>query len=109
MVMCVVIGCSKRSGIDKDVSFYRIPKVISEKGPQNLLELSMRRRVGYLAAISRVGVTEKFLCNDRICSRHFISGKSADLEDETNPDWLPSLNLGYTKFSNSHGQTERYG
>ena len=109
MVMCVVIGCSKRSGRDKDVSFYRIPKVISEKGPQNLLELSKRRRVGYLAAISRVGVTEKILCNDGICSRHFISGKPADLEDETNPDWLPSLNLEYTKFSDSHGQTERYG
>ena len=73
MVMCVVIGCSKRSGRDKDVSFYRIPKVISEKGPLNLLELTKRRKVGYLAAISRVGVTEK---------RHFISGKLADLEDE---------------------------
>ena len=54
-------------------------------------------------------MTEKILCNDRICSRHFISGKPADLEDETNPDWLPSLNLGYTKFSDSHSQTERYG
>ena len=83
MVMCVVIGCSKRSGRDKDASFYRIPKVMSEKGLQNLLELSKRRRAGYLAAISRVGVAEKILCNDRICSRHFISGMPA-LEDEIN-------------------------
>ena len=109
IVMCVVKSCSKRSGRDKDVSFYRIPKVIYEKGPQNLLELSKRHRAGYLAAISRVGMTEKILCNDTICSRHFNSGKPADLEDETNRDWLPSLNLGYTKFSDSHGQTERYG
>ena len=54
-------------------------------------------------------MTEKILCNDRICSRHYISRKPADQEDETNPDWLASLNLGYTNFSDSHGQTERYG
>ncbi len=59
MVMCVVVGCSKRSGRDRDVSFFRIPKVVSGKGPQNLLELSKKRRAGYLAAISRIGVTDK--------------------------------------------------
>ena len=32
--MCVVISCSKRSGCDKDVSFYRIPKVVSHRGKQ---------------------------------------------------------------------------
>ena len=37
------------------------------------------------------------LDNDRICSRHFISGKPAYLHDETNPDWLPSLHLGHSK------------
>ncbi len=108
MVMCVVVGCSKRSGRDRDVSFFRIPKVVSGKGPQNLLELSMKRRAGYLAAISRIGVTDKILNNDRICSKHFISGKPADLEDETNPDWLPTLNLGYQKHTISQGKTERW-
>ena len=34
-------------------------------------------------------------------SRHFISGKPAALEDETNPDWLPTLNLGHSKVSES--------
>ena len=32
MVLCVVFGCSKRSGRDKDVSFFGIPKVIYNKG-----------------------------------------------------------------------------
>ncbi len=108
MVMCVVVGCSKRSGRDRDVSFFRIPNVVSGKGPQNLLELSKKHRAGYLAAISRIGVTDKILNNDRICSKHFISGKPADLEDETNPDWLPTLNLGYQKHTDSQGKTERW-
>ena len=29
MVLCIMIGCSKRSGRDKDVSFYRIPSVLT--------------------------------------------------------------------------------
>ena len=32
MVLCIVVGCSKRSGRDKDVSFYKLPKVISIDG-----------------------------------------------------------------------------
>ena len=36
----------------------------------------------------------KILKHDRICSRHFLSGMSASIEDEANPDWLPSMNLG---------------
>ena len=43
MILCVVFGCSKHSGRDKDVSFYRIPKVVSRKGPE-ILSLSKRRR-----------------------------------------------------------------
>ena len=97
MVLCVVIGCSKRSGRDKDVSFYRIPKVVSHRGEQEH-ELTKRRRAGFLAAIFKGGlIGTRILENDRICSRHFISGKPAYLYDEANPDWLPSLHLGHAK------------
>ena len=51
MVLCVVLGCSNRSGRNKDVSFYRIPSVITNRGPRDK-ELSMKRRDGYIAAIS---------------------------------------------------------
>ena len=37
------------------------------------------------------------MANDRICSRHFLSGKPASLMDENSPDWLPTLNLGHSK------------
>ena len=33
--------------------------------------------------------------NIRVCSDHFISGSPATLFDSTNPDWVPSLKLGY--------------
>lgn len=98
MVLCVVFGCSKRSGRDKDVSFYRVPKVITNKG-KDLEKLSRKRRAGYLSAIRRADLTEKIIANDRICSRHFLSGKPASLLDDNSPDWLPTLNLGHTKQS----------
>ena len=33
--------------------------------------------------------------NVRVCSTHFLSGAPSTLYDVTNPDWAPSLNLGY--------------
>ena len=98
MILCIVVGCSKRSGRDKDVSFYRIPKIIRNRGGETR-KLSEMRRNGFVAAVSRQDITVKILYHDRICSQHFLSGISASLEDETNPDWLPSLNLGHDKVS----------
>ena len=43
MVLCIVVGCSKRSGRDKDVMFYRLLKLVSNKG-SSILELSIKRR-----------------------------------------------------------------
>ena len=85
MVLCIVVGCLNRSGRDKDVSFHRIPKIITGKGLKKE-QLSKRRRDGFIAAILREGLTEKILSNDRICSRHFVTGKPAALEDELHPD-----------------------
>ncbi len=41
--ICQVYGCLKRSGRDKDVSFFRIPRVISNKG-EEVCSLSRRRQ-----------------------------------------------------------------
>jgi len=96
MVQCVVVGCSSRSERDKDVSFYRIPSIRNGRS-QREHELSTKRRVGWLAAISRDDLTEYCLEEGRVCSRHFISGKPASLFDELSPDWLPTQNLGHSK------------
>ena len=80
MVHCLVIGCTKRSaGRDKDVSFYRVPKVIHNKGSR-LTQLSRRRREGFIAALPRADLSERVIDNNRVCSRHFISGRPADAE-----------------------------
>ena len=94
MVLCCVIGRSMRSGRDKGVSFYKIPKIITLRGQRDY-EPTKKRRDGFLAAISRAGLTQ-VLVNDGICSRHFISGKPAALYDDTNLDWLPNLHLGHS-------------
>ena len=52
-----------------------------------------RKLAGFLAAIKREGLTDKILENDRVCSRHFITGKPATLEDDMHPDWLPTQHL----------------
>ena len=60
MVLCVVLGCHNRSGRDKGVSFFRISAVITHRGPQDL-ELSKKRRNGFVAAISRENITETII------------------------------------------------
>jgi len=101
MVICAVVGCSNRSDRDKGVSFFRIPKVIICRS-QRELELTKKRRDGYLAAVSREDITDRGIANIRVCSRHFISGKPAALFDELNPDWLPTQNLGHAKVNQGH-------
>ena len=105
MVICIVYGCSKRSDRDKDVSFYRIPVIRKDQGLAER-QLSERRRQGFLAAISRDDLTDSKIENGRICLRHFISGKPADLYDHLNPVWLPTLNLGHSKIKPTVG--DRY-
>ena len=100
MVICVVVGCTKRSDRDKDVTFHRIPAVHCRHGKKDF-ELRKKRRDGYLAAISRQNIDEHALYKYRICSRHFVSEKPASLYDSTNPSWLPTLELGHVKHGSS--------
>ena len=90
-----MVGCFKRSGRDKDVSFYRVPVIISEG--ELTEELTTERRRKWISAISRDDITEKKMENDRVCSSHFVSGKPASNWDKFNVDWVPTLNLGHNK------------
>ena len=91
-----MVGCSKRSGRDKDVSFYRVPLIIRNEG-ELAEELTTERRRKWISAISRDDITEKKMENDRVCSSHFVSGKPASNWDKFNIDWVPTLNLGHNK------------
>ena len=113
MVLCAVVGCSNRSEDKKrrkkdgkKVSFFRIPAVIRHTDNRDL-ELSTRRRDGYLAVISRDDLTAEMMENSdyRVCSDHFVTGEPAKLYKFTSPNWLPTLNLGHTKRNNNADYT----
>ena len=96
MVLCLFVDCHARSGRDKDVSFFRVPSININHG-EEADELSLERRTQWIAAISRDDLTEQILRNDRVCSRHFVSGQPAKEFDKFNVDWVPTLNLGHSK------------
>ncbi|XP_013869526.1 uncharacterized protein LOC106521487 [Austrofundulus limnaeus] len=87
-----------RSWGRETVHFFLIPKVVKHQG-EAAEELSAKRRDLWLARINR----KDFIPSKdaRVCSDHFKSGKSAALFDHSNPDWAPSLNLGYDTSADS--------
>ena len=60
-------------------------------------ELSTKRLMKWIVAISRDDMTEQILENDHVCSRHFVSSRLAKPLDKYNVDWVPTLNLGHPK------------
>ena len=77
MVLCVVFGCGSRSDRDKGIGFYRIPSVVTNKGEFEE-ELTTERREKWIKAISRDDTESKGVLNsERVCGKHFVSGKPA--------------------------------
>lgn len=68
------MACGSRSNRDS-VSFYRVPDVVNSQYFPHLNELSRKRRDKWIAAIKREGLTPSILRNQRVCSKHFITGK----------------------------------
>ncbi|KAJ8912346.1 hypothetical protein NQ315_014713, partial [Exocentrus adspersus] len=93
-VTCLVVGCGSRSNRN-NVNFYSVPAILSHKFVTGKNELSKRRRALWIAAIKRDDLNESKLKNQRVCSKHFITGKPAALEDENHPDWVPSQEMGH--------------
>lgn len=103
---CLIVGCSNDKKNSPDLSFRRVPKVITHQGPEMGISSSERRRLS-LAAISRDDLTEKKLQNDRVCGAHFHSGKAAFMWDRLDVDWVPSLNLRHIKVKKAENEKER--
>jgi len=51
-------------------------------------------------------LTEKILQNDRVCCRHFVSGRPAADWDKFNIDWVPTLHLGHNKNASKNTDHE---
>nr|CAI5819623.1 unnamed protein product [Callosobruchus analis] len=108
-LFCCVVNCGSRSKRDS-LHFYRIPQVLKHTHRTDLNELSALRRQKWLEAIKRQDLSETKIKNARVCSKHFVSGKPAELSDKLNPDWVPSVDMGYSSISESTAtsKTERY-
>ncbi len=66
---CCVVGCHKRRGRDKGVSFFVIPAIIYNQG-EKTKELSSNRRSAWIRSLNRKNRTPS--SNSRICSQHFL-------------------------------------
>jgi len=97
MVHCIVVGCGSKSGKHK-INFSKIPKIVTNQGKE-WEELTRERRNRWISAVSR-GDTEakNVLESERVCGRHFVSGKPAPSWDKHNIYWVPTLNLGKKEY-----------
>ena len=80
----------------KGLYFARLPSVVTNQG-EEAQELSKERRSRWISAISRDDLTEEILENDRVCEKHFVSGRAAKSWDKYNIDWVLTLLLGHKK------------
>ena len=98
MVLCVIPGCGNRTARDQGVGFYRIPAVVTNKGEFEEKQTAERRKE-WVKAISRGDTEEKqVLESERVCGKHFVSGKPAPYWNRYHEDWIPTLNLGKKKY-----------
>ncbi|XP_075739324.1 uncharacterized protein LOC142784708 [Rhipicephalus microplus] len=105
MVICAIVGCSNRTCWSKSTNknFFRLPKVIEHQGDRTK-ELCVKRRSLWLAWINRADLNIK-RTGIRVCGAHFVKGRPSQLWEEADPDWAPTLLLGY---SAKPGDTERH-
>ncbi|XP_037502369.1 uncharacterized protein LOC119390309 isoform X1 [Rhipicephalus sanguineus] len=104
MVNCAVLGCNNESRRKADcgenttkVSFFSVPTVVRRQCNQTL-EVSTKRRAEWFRRLNR-GYINTNATHYKVCSEHFVSGRPSYLMDVTNPDWAPSLHLGYDRNS----------
>ena len=107
--MCVVVGCGSKSDTAKGIGMFRIPSIIKNQG-EEMEELTTLRREKWISAISRDDTMHKnVLQSERVCGRHFVSGRPSQHWDKHNVDWIPTLNLGKKEYRerNPKAATER--
>lgn len=90
MVLRIIGDCGTKGGRDK-VVFYLVPAIITNQG-EEFEELTQERRTLWISAIDHADLKAKsVLQTDRVCSRHFVSGRPAANWDRFNVDWVPTL------------------
>uniref|UniRef100_UPI00358E209D uncharacterized protein isoform X1 n=1 Tax=Myxine glutinosa TaxID=7769 RepID=UPI00358E209D len=108
MPICGVFRCSNRPGVRPGVKFYKTPKLLLNQGEETR-NLSEERRRLWKAAINRSDIqTESQWDRTLVCSEHFVNNEKCYLHLKTNPSWLPTLQLDYTKCGQDTPASGRY-
>ncbi|CAN8017847.1 unnamed protein product [Ixodes persulcatus] len=104
MVHCAVVGCGSRSHTKseklfknkRDLRFFKIPKVRHNECDKTR-QLSEKQRSEWISRLRRADLDVQNADKYKVCSKHFVTGPPAALFDSSNPDWAPSLSLGYER------------
>uniref|UniRef100_A0A1Q3F4B1 Putative transcriptional repressor salm n=1 Tax=Culex tarsalis TaxID=7177 RepID=A0A1Q3F4B1_CULTA len=83
MVNCCVQACPSNAD-NTGVSYFRFPVVRSDREHR---DLSQNRRRAWVGAVGRPDVNVEYAL---VCSRHFVSGRPAKLEERESVDWIPT-------------------
>lgn len=99
MVLCIVVGCGVKSNNQEGYGMFRIPSVIKNQG-DSFEQLTQERRDRWISAISRDDIAYKnVLSNERVCGKHFVSGRPAMAWDKFHEDWIPTQHLGKKNYT----------
>ena len=94
---CDAAGCSNSSKNAPDAGFFLLPSIVTTDKRSE--ELSRDRRSQWLSKINRKNLTACQLAEKNstlhVCGKHFINGKPSALYETTDPNWIPTINLGY--------------
>ena len=103
IVPFIIGNCGSKSGRDS-IHFYSVPSIITNQG-EEFEELTRERQNLWISAIDRADLkTKHVLKNERVCSRHFVSGRPAANWNRLNDDWVPTRHVAriLTVLVNTH-------
>ena len=105
MVLCIIANCGSKSGRDS-IHFYSVPSIITNQGEDlEFEELTRERWNLWISAIDLADLkTKNVLKNERVYSRHFVSGRPKANWKTFNEDWVPTRHVAriLTVLVNTH-------
>ena len=94
---CGVAGCSNSRKNAPNVGVLCLPSIVTTNKRSE--ELSRDRRSQWLSKINRKNLTACQLAEKNstlhVCGKQFINGKPSSSYETINPNWIPTINLGY--------------
>ena len=88
---CRIVGCAKNRSNAPKQGFFRLPNMVNTD--ETSQKLPRQRRDIWLSRINRKDLTPPQLA-EKNSTLHVCGSQLFEL---SNPDWAPSLNLGYKK------------